>query len=202
MAKRNRTPTSPDEIKNLADKKRRALIFLGVAVGILVVVSLIPSSDDSSSDGNNADNGNETSQPVDATPSGQLTDLVGKATGKSNLNGYGDRIQLAEWTEEQTLIRLLGDQNLTSGLMKSANRRLVLDAIKAYQSAGLTSEFIAVDIYYPLVDNLGTEKLYRVLGYGFTQERIMAINTDNIDTKRMDENFADEFTYVHPEFRW
>jgi hypothetical protein len=175
---------------------------LGITVGILVVVSLIPSGDDSSSDESSAGNGNDTSQPADATPSGQLTDIVRKATGKSNVDKHGDRIQLVEWTEEQTLIRLLGDQNLTSGLMKSANRRLVLDAIKAYQSAGLTSEFIVVDIYYPLVDNLGTEKLYRVLGYGFTQERIMAITTDNIDTKRMDENFADEFTFVHPEFRW
>jgi hypothetical protein len=100
------------------------------------------------------------------------------------------------------LIRLLGSENITSGLTKSSNRRLVLETIKAYQSAGLTSQFIAIDVYYPLVDNLGTEKLYRILGYGFTQDRIMAITADNIDTERMDENFADEFTFVHPEFQW
>jgi hypothetical protein len=144
----------------------------------------------------------ETAPPEAATPSERLTEAVLKETGKSNVKGYGDRIQVVESSEEQTLVRLLGDENLTSGLTKSSNRRLVLEAITAYQSSGITSQFIAIEIYFPLVDNLGTEKLFRVLGYGFTQERIMAITPGNIDTKRMDENFADEFTFIHPSFRW
>lgn len=143
-----------------------------------------------------------TSAPEAATPSERLTEAVLKETGKSNVNGYGDRIQVVESSEEQTLVRLLGDENLTSGLTKSSNRRLVLEAITAYQSSGITSQFIAIEIYFPLVDNLGAVKLFRVLGYGFTQERIMAITPGNIDTKRMDENFADEFTFVHATFRW
>ena len=138
----------------------------------------------------------------DNSPVARLIAAVSKETGKTNIEGYGDRIQLVEWSQEQTLIRVLGTENLTSGLTKASNRRLVLDGIRAYQESGLSSEFIAIEVYFPLVDNLGAENLRRVLGYGFTQERISLIQTQNIDTKRMDTNFADEFTYVHPAFAW
>jgi hypothetical protein len=198
MAKNERTPMTPEELQKRKKKNKRLLIFVGATFAFLFIVSVIPSSDDNSSSSGD----DESSQPADTSPTGRLTSAVSKATGKSNVSGYGDRIQLLEWTEEQTLIRLLGDENLTSGLMKSANRRLVLDSIEAYQSSGLTSQTIVIDVYYPLVDNVGAEKLYRVLGYGFTQERISAIQTENIDTKRMDVGFADDFTYVHPAFVW
>jgi len=205
VAKIDRLPMSPDELKKRYDLKRRALIFFGGTPSFLLLVSIIPSGDDSSSSGRSSGQSDttqkaQTTQP--ATADAKLSAAVRKEAGKSNIDNYGDRIQYIEWTEEQTLIRLLGDENLSSGLTKSSNRRLVLDAIEAYQSAGLASESIAIDIYFPLVDNLGNEKLYRVLGYGFTQERIMAINPGNIDTKRMDANFADEFTFVHPAFQW
>lgn len=205
MTKKNRNAQHPEETKKPVVTRRRALIFVGVALGFLVIISMIPSNEDSSSNGDNTDQSADAdvTSPAEAvTPVGRLTDAIRDETGKSNIEGYGDRIQLVEFSEEQTLIRLLGSENITSGLTKSSNRRLVLETIKAYQSAGLTSQFIAIDVYYPLVDNLGTEKLYRILGYGFTQDRIMAITADNIDTERMDENFADEFTFVHPEFQW
>ena len=140
--------------------------------------------------------------PKDESPQGRLADAVFEETGKTNIKGYGDRVQLVEWSDEQTLIRLLGDENITDGTTKSSNRRLVLETISAYQQSGLSSEIIAIEIFYPLIDNLGNESLYKVLGYGFTQERITQISSQNIDTKRMDTNFADIFTIIHPSFRW
>jgi hypothetical protein len=198
MAKKEHAPLTPEQAEKQKKTKKRALIFLGATVALLIIVSVIPSSDDTSS-GSDAE---RTSQPADSSPVGRLSDAVRKETGKSNVKGYGDRIQLVEWSEEQTLIRVLGDENLSSGLTKGSNRTLVLESIKAYQGSGLSSALIAIEVYYPLVDNVGAENLYRVLGYGFTQERISAIQTENIDTKRMDANFADEFTYVHPSFVW
>lgn len=196
-------------------KDRSAKGKVGVVVGALFLVSVVASVVDDSDRVEDAETSSVTTQATEvtsstevapttevATPSQRLADAILTETGRSNIRGHGDRIQLVESSDEQTLIRLLGDENLTSGLTKGSNRRLVLRAITAYQAAGITSEFIAIDIYFPLVDNLGTVSLRRVLGYGFTQERIMAITPGNVDTKRMDANFADEFTFVHPAFRW
>jgi len=144
-------------------------------------------------------NDDETSN--DTTPEGRLSSAVLKETGKTNLKGYGSRIQLVEWSSAKTTIQLLGDENISTGLTKSSNRRLVLETIAAYKKSGLSSETIVVEVFYPLVDNLGNESLNRVLGYGFSQERISRIQPDNIDPKQMDSNFADLFTSIHPAFR-
>lgn len=138
----------------------------------------------------------------DKTPQGRLSTAVQKETGKTNLKGYGERIQLVEWSSAKTTIQLLGDENLSAGLTKSSNRRLVLEAIAGYQKTGLSSETIVIEVFYPLVDNLGNESLSRVLGYGFSQERISMIQPENIDPKLMDSGFADLFTSIHPSFRW
>lgn len=138
----------------------------------------------------------------DESPEGRLTAAILEETGKTNIKEYGERIRLVEWSGEQTLIRILGNENISSGLTKSSNRRLVLETITAYQKSGLSSEIIAIEVFYPLVDNLGNETLNKVLGYGFTQERITKIQAGNIDTKMMDTNFADLFTAIHPAFRW
>lgn len=145
---------------------------------------------------------NEDEPANDKTPQGRLSAAVRKETGKTNLKGYGDRIQLVEWSSAETTIQLLGDENLSTGLTKSSNRRLVLEAITGYQKSGLSSETIVIEVFYPLVDNLGNESLNRVLRYGFSQERISVIRPENVDPKQMDSNFADLFTSIHPTFLW
>ena len=145
---------------------------------------------------------NEDTAPVDKSPQGRLAAAVLKESGNTNIKGYGNRIQNVEWTNAKTTIQLLGDENLSEGMTKSSNRRLVLEAITAYQKSGLISDTISIEIFYPLIDNLGNQTLNRVLGYGFSQDRISRIRAENVDPKQMDLNFADMYTSIHPAFRW
>lgn len=140
---------------------------------------------------------------VPASPESALRKLVEKEAGDStNLDGYSGRIKSLDVSDEQVLIDMHGSENLTDGMVKSANRRLVLDAITAYQKSGLTATEIFISVWYPLTDNLGNATLRRVLSYGFSAAQISKINAENVDTKNMDSNFADVSTAIYPAFRW
>jgi len=125
-----------------------------------------------------------------------------EAGTKSNLDGYESRVRNVLITDGVVTIEMNGDDNLSSGLVKSTNRRLVLDAISALKKAGVPFESADIFVYFPLVDNLGNVSMNAVLGYSFTVDRINQIQPENVDTKRMDSNFADLGTFIHPAFRW
>ena len=138
-----------------------------------------------------------------ASPESALRKLVEKEAGDStNLDGYSGRIKSLDVSDEQVLIDMHGSENITDGMVKSANRRLVLDAITAYQKSGLTATEVFISVWYPLTDNLGNTTLRRVLSYGFSAAQISKINAENVDTKNMDSNFADVSTAIYPAFRW
>lgn len=211
-------PPTPPVVATPGKKPKKPFykrIWFLILVGLMIIGYFAPDSEktetskeiSSSTSSMSSLSSNEVPQGGGATsenesPQGRLADAILVETGKTNIKGYGDRVQLVEWSDEQTLIRLLGDENITEGTTKSSNRRLVLETISAYQQSGLSSEIIAIEIFYPLIDNLGNESLSKILGYGFTQEQITLIRSENIDTKRMDINFADLFTIIHPSFRW
>lgn len=137
------------------------------------------------------------------TPKQKLTKLINETAGNdSNLEGINVRVKSIDIADDQVLIDMYGDENLTQGLMKSANRRLVLDAIDAYQSSGLNADQVSISVWYPLVDEAGVATLRRVLSYGFSSSQIARIQTENIDTKRMDNGMADTYTAIYPAFRW
>ena len=140
---------------------------------------------------------------VAPSPESALRKFVEKEAGNStNLDGYTGRIKSLDVSGEQVLIDMHGSENLTDGMVKSANRRLVLNAITAYQKSGLTASEIFISVWYPLTDNLGNTTLRRVLSYGFSAAQISKINAENVDTKNMDTNFADISTGIYPAFRW
>jgi hypothetical protein len=144
-----------------------------------------------------------TTSAIELTPKQKLTALINEEAGNdSNLDGINVRIKSLDIAQDQILIDLYGDENLTSGLMKSANRRLILKAIDAYQSSGLTADQVSISVWFPLVDEAGVATLRRVLSYGFSASQIARIQTANIDTKRMDSGMADVYTAIYPAFRW
>jgi hypothetical protein len=180
-------------------------IVVGV-VGFFLVMSLIGvlfGSDTATvSDSDEVPSATSESKEPES-PLEKLTKAVREEAGdKTNLDGYSDRIKEISVTNEIVAIDLMGSDNLTEGLVKGANRGLVLDAIKAYQKASVSSEKLAITIWFPLVDNLGNAELDEVLIYEFSSSQIEKINPEGVDTKRMDENFADVYTYVHPAFEW
>jgi hypothetical protein len=137
------------------------------------------------------------------SPEQKLTKLINDSAGKdSNLDGINVRIKSLDIASDQVLIDMYGDENLTEGMMKSANRRLILKAIDAYQASGLKAKEVSISVWFPLVDEVGVSTLRRVLSYGFSASQIAKIQTENIDTKSMDNGMADVYTVVYPAFRW
>lgn len=187
-------PTPGSEVTPGQKKRSRKgpLIFALIAVGFLIAVIAAPSSDTSSS------------EKVPATPAGQVQSAVTKQAGKStNLDGVGgDRIKSVYISGGTLTVEMYGDENLSEGLTKSANRRLVLKAIKGIQNAGVSYTDATITVFYPLVDKLGNTSVDKVLSYSFSGAQISKINTDNVDTHNMDSGFADLGEYVHSAFAW
>lgn len=199
MAKKNRPDWGPPGGEPLAPTKgqarNRKIVkwFFLLSVGLLIVVILAPSSDSDKMPSN-----------VVLSPVGKLEQVILKETGsKSNLKETsGARMRSFTFSGGRVVIEMNGDENLSSGLTKSANRRLVLKAIKGLQKSAVTFDSAVIAVYYPLVDNLGNTSVDQVLKYSFSAARVVAINTDNVDTHGMDVGFADIATIVHPAFAW
>jgi hypothetical protein len=138
-----------------------------------------------------------------ATPLEVLeSNIKSEAGDSSNIQGYKNRIQVLTLDSSMIYLEMNGDDNLTEGTIKSSNRRLVLDAIRAIQNSKVAFDTAVIAVRFPLVDNLGNTTMDLVLKYGFSAGRLNQINTANIDTHNMDVDFADISTIIHPSFEW
>jgi hypothetical protein len=189
-------------------KGRKVLYSVGAVFVFLFLLGMIsPTEEQSTSTPTlpSSVNTDETTTSSNAalTPKQKLTKLINESAGDdSSLDGINVRVKSLDIADDQVLIDLYGDENLTEGLLKSSNRRLVLDAIDAYQSSGLIADQVSISVWFPLVDEAGVETLRRVLSYGFSAAQIARIQTENIDTKNMDNGMADTYTAIYPAFRW
>lgn len=193
------------DFSSWSKRKKIAASVVGVFVA-LGVIGAIFGEDPQTTRVDNSKSPNATSDlmtTVPQSPAQVLRDRVEKEAGsKSNLDGYSSRIRTVTVDGGIASIEMNGDENLTEGTTKSSNRRLVLDAIRALKSSGITYDTAFIAVFYPLVDNLGGTSMEPVLRYTFSLERIGRIQPDNVDTKGMDYDFADIATIVHPAFRW
>ena len=184
------------DFANWSVKKKIVVSVVGSLFTLSVVGAVF--GEDPQTSNKNADN-----TTVPKSSSQVLLERVEKEAGKkSNLDGFSSRIRNVAIQGGKVSIEMNGNQNLTEGLTKSTNRRLVLDALKALKSSGVTYESAYIAVYYPLVNNLGEMSVLPVLRYTFSFEQIGRIQPENVDTKGMDRNFADLGTVVHPAFAW
>jgi hypothetical protein len=194
MAKKNKNdmPPPPPGVSQFKARKGLALFAL-IAVGLLIAVAVAPSSDSK-----------PTLQYGATTPAGIIESAITKEAGKSSsIDGAGGkRVKYILVSNMKINIEIYGDENLSGGLTKSANRRLVLDVIKAVQVAKVGFHEATIKVFYPLVDKLGNTTIDEVLSYTFTGGQLMKINTGNIDTHNMDSGFADVDQFIHPAFAW
>jgi hypothetical protein len=193
-------------MKNSWNNLSRGRKIVFAIIASFVVLSLVGAlfGSDTTNTSNPSNSSSDSSIPQNPeSAEDKLAKAIRDAAGdRTNLEGYSDRIKDLSITDEMVSINLMGSDNLTEGLVKGANRNLVLDAIKAYQNAALTSEKLSITIWFPMVDNLGNAELDEVLIYEFSSEQVGKINPDGVDTKRMDDDFADLYTYIHPAFEW
>ena len=193
MTKKNKNDMPPPPPGAKKKSRKGPAIFALIAVGLLIAVVVAPSSDSK-----------PTLQYGATTPAGIIEAAVIQEAGKSsNIDGSGGkRIKYILVSSEKIDIEIYGDENLSEGLTKSANRRLVLDTIKAVQDVKVGFSEVTIKVFYPLVDKLGNTTIDKVLSYTFTSDQLMKINTANIDTKNMDNGFADVDQFIHPAFAW
>lgn len=194
-------------MKNLWNALTRTKKIVVAVVAFFFVTSIIgaifPSEKKTESSSSSIVKTEDSLIATELSPEQKLTKLINDSAGKdSNLEGINVRIKSLDIAADQVLIDMYGDENITEGTMKSANRRLILKAIDAYQESGLTAEEVSISVWYPLVDEVGVSTLRRVLSYGFTAPQIARIQTENIDTKSMDNGMADVYTAIYPAFRW
>jgi hypothetical protein len=193
-------------MKNSWNNLSRGRKIVCAMIASFVVLSLVGAlfGSDTTKTSNSSDSSSDSSIPQNPeSAEDKLAKAIRDEAGdRTNIEGYSDRIKDLSITDEMVSINLMGSDNLTEGLVKGANRNLVLDAIKAYQNAELTSEKLSITIWFPMVDNLGNAELDEVLIYEFSSEQIGKINPAGVDTKRMDQDFADLYTYIHPAFEW
>jgi hypothetical protein len=193
-------------MKNSWDKLSRGKKIVFAIIASFVVLSSVGAlfGSDTTSTSNSSDpfSDSSISQNPESAEDKLAKAIRGEAGDTTNLEGYSDRIKELSITDEMVSISLMGSDNLTEGLVRGANRNLVLDAIKAYQNAALTSEKLSITIWFPMVDNLGNSELDEILIYEFSSDQIRKIYPHGVDTKGMDENFADLYTYIHPAFEW
>jgi hypothetical protein len=194
-------------MKNRWNALSRTKKIMVAVVAFFLVTSIIgaifPSEKKTESSSSSNVKTDESTIATALSPEQKLTKLINDSAGKdSNLDGINVRIKSLDIASDQVLIDMYGDENLTEGMMKSANRRLILKAIDAYQASGLKAKEVSISVWFPLVDEVGVSTLRRVLSYGFSASQIAKIQTENIDTKSMDNGMADVYTVVYPAFRW
>ena len=183
-------------------KRDKTFLSLGVVLILWVSLGSLPASDGAKSKSSISTN-SKTENAVFQTPEEELTELINTTAGNdSNIEGIDMRVRSLELTADEASIELYGDENLTEGLIKSSNRRLVLKTIDAYQASGIKAEQVNISVWFPLVDEAGVPTLRQVLSYGFSSSQIARIQTSNIDTERMDNGMADVYTSIYPAFRW
>ena len=193
MTKKNKIDTPPPPPGAKKKSRKGPAIFALIAVGLLIAVVAAPSSDSK-----------PTLQYGATTPAGIIEAAVIKEAGNSSsIDGAGGkRVKYILVSSKKIDIEIYGDENLSEGLTKSANRRLVLDTIKAVQDANVNFSEATIKVFYPLVDKLGNTTIDKVLSYTFTGAQLAKINTGNIDTHNMDNDFADVGQFIHPAFAW
>lgn len=184
---------SPDITPQQQRNRRIVKVFFLASVGLLLAVMIMPAS-----------NSDDTQSTASLTPAERLEKYVLDETGdETNLKETGgSRLRALSLNDGKVVIEMNGDENISSGLTKSTNRRLVLKAIKGLQESGATFDSAVISVYYPLIDKLGNTSVDVVLMYSFSASRIAAINPDNVDAKGMDLGFADIDTFIHPAFAW
>ncbi len=196
---------------NLSRRKKIVIAVVAFFFVTSIIGAIFPSGNNTESTRSSVVKNDETTTTPELSttitpelsPEQKLTELINDSAGKdSNLDGINGRVKMLDIAEDQVLIDMYGDENLTEGLTKSANRRLILKAIDAYQKSELSADEVAISVWFPLVDEVGVSTLRRVLSYGFTAAQIAKIQTENIDTKSMDNGMADVYTVIYPAFRW
>ena len=186
-------------------RKKKVIVSVVAAFFALGLVGSVFGEDPETSRSNSSTETEVTTPKttVAQSPTEILKARVEKEAGsKSNIDGYSARVRTVSVEDGQVTIEMNGQENISDGTTKSANRRLVLDAITALKASGVTYETAFIAVYFPLVDNLGGTSMDPVLRYTFSSAQIMRIQPDNVDTKGMDSNFADLGTSVHPAFAW
>ncbi len=186
MSKTPRPPLTADQIKS-AGKRRRIIVIVVAVLVVFPIIGALFGSDAKTT---------TTTPAANASPLTKLTNAVTDEVGSSK------DVRAINLTEGSAVIDLNGKDNLTEGLIKSSNRRLVLKAIDGLRTSGVSYTEVQISVYFPLTDKLGNTTTELVLQYAFTRDRILMINTEGVDVKDMDAGFADISTVIAPAFRW
>lgn len=116
---------SPDITPQQQRNRRIVKVFFLASVGLLLAVMIMPAS-----------NSDDTQSTASLTPAERLEKYVLDETGdETNLKETGgSRLRALSLNDGKVVIEMNGDENISSGLTKSTNRRLVLKAIKDRKS--------------------------------------------------------------------
>ena len=186
MSKKTRSPLTQDQVHS-SKKRGRLVIIISVVLAVLFGIGSLTGSSDKT----------ETKTPAtNASPSDKLKFAVQEEVGSSV------QIPTAFVAGDSATIMLTGSDNLTEGLIKSSNRRLVLKAIDGLRTSGVSYKKVVISVNFPLTDKLGNTSEEKVLEFAFSRNRIVQINTAGVDVHDMDYGFADINTFIHPSFAW
>ncbi len=186
MARKTRSQLTQDQVQS-SKKRGRLIIIISLVLAVLFGIGSLTGSSTKTK---------TKTLDVNASPSDKLKFAIQKEVGSSI------QIPSAYVAGDTVTVILSGTDNLTEGLTKSSNRRLVLKAIDGLRTSGVSYEKVVISVNYPLTDKLGNTREEKVLEFAFTRDRIVQINTDGVDVNNMDNGFADISTYIHPAFRW